>query len=258
MKVCSFAFRSKMTKFSKDQSHSNMTTLHNDWLTEGVFDFEYKKYVLLAYLQHIEQEFAYNKLYPHLPQLKFHFDSCVLLRSKKDSIHAAFPKDLKGLDLSTMQPVYEETVKDDPYLSELNYMLDYAIPKLSKSWDNGACKFSEIGDSIQISPLGIVPLRLDEGYLFFIDGLQRMVSIFRYQLALYNQMKERYIKTVFVDAVRTGIGNTVEQIKIDLVRRDQSLPNPATYVVESRNYYPLHETLLPVTKHLMIRQLNVT
>jgi hypothetical protein len=234
-----------------------MTTLHNDWLTEGVFDFEYKKYVLLAYLQHIEQEFIYNKLYPHLPQLKYHFDSCVLLQTKKKSIRSAFPKDLKGLDLTTWQPVYEEAVKDDPYLSELNYILDFAIPQLSKSLDDGACRFSEVGENMRISPLGIVPLRLDEGYLFFVDGLERMVSIFRYQLALYNEMKERYLKTFFVDTIRTSIGNTVEQIKIDLVKRDQSLPNPATYVVESKHHYPLHETLLPVAKHLMIKHLNV-
>ncbi len=234
-----------------------MTTLHNDWLTEGVFDFEYKKYVLLAYLQHIEQEFTYHKLYPHLPQLKFHFDSCVMLRAKKQSIHSAFPKDLKGVDTRTWRPVYEETVKDDPYLTELNYILDFAIPKLSKSWDKGADIFSEIGERIQISPLGIVPLRLDEGYLFFVNGLERMVSIFRYQVALYNEMRERYLKTAFVDTIRTGIGNTVEQIKIDLVKRDRSLPNPATYVVESRHHYPLHETLLPVAKHLMIKHLNV-
>ena len=234
-----------------------MATLNKDWLTEGVFDFEYKKYVLLGYLQHIEQQFTLNRLYPHLPELRFHFNSCVLLQAKKQSISAAFPKDLKGVDVSTWKPVYEDSVKDDPYLSELNYILDFAIPKLSKSLSGGADKFSEVGESIKISPLGIVPLRLEEGYLFFVDALERMVSIFQYQLALYNEMRERYLKTVFVDTIRTGIGNTVEQIKIDLVRKNQSLPNPATYVVESKYNYPLHETLLPVAKHLMVKHLNV-
>ena len=234
-----------------------MTTLHNDWLTEGVFDFEYKKYVLLGYLQHIEEQFKLDRLYPHLTELRFHFNSCVLLRTKKQSISSAFPKDLKGVDVSTWKPVYEDVVKDDPYLSELNYILDFAIPRLSHSLSGGADKFSEVGESIKISPLGIVPLRLEEGYLFFVDALERMVSIFQYQLALYNEMRERYLKTVFVDSIRTGIGNTVEQIKLDLVRKNQSLPNPATYVVESKYNYPLHETLLPVAKHLMVNHLNV-
>jgi hypothetical protein len=246
-----------MTKFSKDQSIKTMAALHNDWLTDGVFDFEYKKYVLLAYLQHIDQQFTSNRLYPHLPELKFHLNSCILLRSTKESIKSAFPKDIKGLDIATWKPVYEESVQDDPYLSELNYILDFSIPKLSQTLDNGVDKFSEVGENIKISPLGIVPLRVEEGYLLFVDVPDKMVSIFRYQLALYNEMRERYLKTVFVDAVRTGIGNTVEQIKIDLIKKDRSLPNPAAYVVESTAGYPLHETLLPVTKHLMIKHLNV-
>jgi hypothetical protein len=34
-----------------------MATLHDNWLTEGLLDFEYKKYVLLNYLKHIDQQF---------------------------------------------------------------------------------------------------------------------------------------------------------------------------------------------------------
>jgi hypothetical protein len=234
-----------------------MTTLHNDWLTEGVFDFEYKKYLLLAYLQDIDKQFRSNRLYPHLSELTAHFNSCVLLKTRKQSIRSAFPKDIKGVDLSTWTPVYEDSIQDDPYLSELNYILDFAIPKFSKSLESGTDKFSEVGENLKISPLGIVPLRLEEGYLFFVDALERMVSIFRYQLALYNEMRERYLKTVYVDTIRTSIGNTVEQIKIDLVKKYNSLPNPATYVVESKYHYPLHETLLPVAKHMMIKHLNV-
>ena len=32
--------------------------LSPEWFLEGTLDFEYKKYVLLAYLQHVSQEFA--------------------------------------------------------------------------------------------------------------------------------------------------------------------------------------------------------
>lgn len=234
-----------------------MTTLHNDWLTEGIFDFEYKKYILLAYLQGIEKEFNVNKLYPHLPELRFHFNSCIRLKNEKQSMRSAFPKDIKGVDVKTWKPVYEERVKDDPYLTELNYILDFAIPKLSRSMDEGTCRFCEIGENITISPLGIVPLRLEEGYLFFVDTWQRMVSVFQYQLALYNELKERYLKTIHVDTIRISIGNTVEQIKMEMVRKNRSMPNPATYVVESKYSYPLHETLLPVAKHLMIKHLNI-
>ncbi|MBE9464897.1 hypothetical protein ACFP1I_17245 [Dyadobacter subterraneus] len=234
-----------------------MTKLNNDWLTEGIFDFEYKKYVLMAYLQHIDGEFNSNRLYPYLQELKLHLDSCQNLQANKNAIQGSFPKKLKGMDLSAAKLVYEDTLHDDAYLSQLNYILDFAIPRFSKSVEEGSEKFSEVGENIKISPVGIVPLRVEEGYLFFLNNYERMITIFRYELALYNQMRERSLKTVFVDSVRISIGTTLEQIKIDLTRRFQAWPNPATYMIQSKYDYPLKETLLPVVQRLMVKQMNV-
>ena len=234
-----------------------MTKLQSDWLTEGIFDFEYKKYVLMAYLQHIGSQFSANRLYPHLPELKLHFDTCVNFQTNKDALKTSFPKTLTGIDKKTLNLVYEETYQDDAYLSELSYILDFAIPNLSKMVNEGTDLFLDVKENVKISPVGIVPLRIEEGYLFFIHTFERMVTIFQYQLALYNEMKERYLKTEFVESVKLGIGNTVAQIKIDLTRKNKFLPNPATYIVESKYDYPLHETLLPVAKKLMLKEFNV-
>ncbi len=57
--------------------------------------------------------------------------------------------------------------------------------------EEGTDRFSEVGENIKISPVGIVPLRIEEGYLFFLNNYERMITIFRYELALYNQMRER-------------------------------------------------------------------
>ena len=234
-----------------------MTKLQSDWLTEGIFDFEYKKYVLMAYLQHIDSQFSSNRLYPHLLELKQHFDSCVSIQTNKEALKAFFPKNLAGVDKKTWNLIYEETYQEDSYLSELNYILDFAIPNFSKMLNEGTDRFSEVKENVKISPVGIVPLRVEEGYLFFVHTFERMITIFQYQLALYNDLKERYLKTVFIDSVKFGIGNTVAQIKIDLTRKNQSLPNPATYVIESKYDYPLHETLLPVAKKLMLKEINL-
>ena len=234
-----------------------MTQLDYNWLTEGIFDFEYKKYVLLAYLQHIEGQFTKDKYFPHLNELRLHFDTCVGLQHKKQAIKKSFPKNLKGINLKAVKLEYEETISDDPYLSELTGILDFAIPLFSGTLDKGASRISEIGEHITISPVGIVPLRTEEGYLIFLHSYEKMVSIFQYQLALYNEYRERYLRTVFIDRVRIGIGTTISQVKVDLTRKYQLMPNPATYVVESKYDYPLQETLLPVTKKLMLRHLNV-
>ena len=41
-----------------------MPKLSKDWITEKHIDFEYKKYVLLAYLQEVEKHFEMTSLYP--------------------------------------------------------------------------------------------------------------------------------------------------------------------------------------------------
>ncbi|KQS31272.1 hypothetical protein [Dyadobacter sp. Leaf189] len=235
-----------------------MINLQKNWLTEGVFDFEYKKYVLLAYLQHINREFDVNRLHPHLPDLKFHFDACLSIRANKSSIKTAIPKNLTGIDLKTWQLKYEETHQDDPYMEDLNYILDFAIPRLSKSIEQGTERFTEVSENVRISPVGIVPLRLQEGYLLFLHTFQPLVSVFQYQVALYDELKERVLKTRFLETVRIGIGYTVPQIKVDLTKKNKSLPNPATYIIESKYDYPLHETLLPVAKKLVMKEINIT
>jgi hypothetical protein len=234
-----------------------MTALDQNWLTQGIFDFEYKKYVLMSYFQHIHSEFTHNRLHPYLPELKWHFNACVDLQNNKSQIRTALPKNLTGIDVNNWKLTYEEVDPDDAYMSDLNYILDFAIPRFSKSIDEGIERFTEVEENIRISPVGIVPLRLQEGYLLFLHTFQPLVTIFQYQLALYNEMRERYLKTTFVDTMRIGIGNTVSQIKVDLTKQNKSLPNPATYVVESKYEYPLHETLLPVTEKLMLREINI-
>ena len=46
-----------------------MSSLSTNWITEKHIDFEYKKYVLLGYLQHVNESFTENKLYPSLSEL---------------------------------------------------------------------------------------------------------------------------------------------------------------------------------------------
>jgi hypothetical protein len=51
-----------------------MKKLEEDWLTKGLIDFEYKKYILLDYLQHIKEQFKERRLYPFLSDLVFHYN----------------------------------------------------------------------------------------------------------------------------------------------------------------------------------------
>jgi hypothetical protein len=51
----------------------DMERLKDGWLTEGLIDFEYKKYQLMAYFKHVKESFNRVELYPFLSDLVFHY-----------------------------------------------------------------------------------------------------------------------------------------------------------------------------------------
>lgn len=79
-----------------------MGTLSENWLTENLIDFEYKKYVLLGYLQKVKEHFNEQKLYPDFAELIAHYKNLISLKNNATSLESGFKKNIKGID-------YEET-----------------------------------------------------------------------------------------------------------------------------------------------------
>ena len=232
-----------------------MTKLSSHWLTDGILDFEYKKYVLLAYLQHVRQKFNEQILFPHLVQVREHYENSVTLKEAQRSLRTRFPKDLTGVDPDRLRWVYQTTYQDCSYLDEVSNILEFAIPEFSQLMQEGQSRFDEVKTSLTISPIGIVPLRTEEGYLFIHKQTSRETTIFRYQLTLFDARRERIVQTQYVDSVRKNLSMTFEDMKLGLARRYTQLPNPAAYMVESSREYPTDETLLPAAKQLMAEYL---
>jgi hypothetical protein len=44
-----------------------MESLKDNWLTDGLIDFEYKQYMLLAYFKSVKESFNRVELYPLWP-----------------------------------------------------------------------------------------------------------------------------------------------------------------------------------------------
>lgn len=235
-----------------------MTKLSNQWLTDGMLDFEYKKYVLLAYFQHVRGQFREQRLFPELPHLRDHYYSSVHFKDSRHSLRASFPKDLTGFDPSQFRFLYQETYEEDSHLEEIDEILEFAIPQFSILLKEGQERFQEVEKNLSIAPVGIMPLRTEEGYLFIHRQVSRETTVYRYQITLFDSKKERIIQTQPLDTFQKSVSTTFENLKIALTRQYTHLPNPATYIVESPREYPLDETLLPAAKSLMSRYLSAS
>lgn len=233
--------------------------LSDNWLTEKHIDFEYKKYVLLAWLQHVSERFEETRLYPALSELVKHYRNLVSLREQKKQLYGAFPEKLSQADLQQFKLVYDKLTGDDQLMQELEQIIQFSIPRFEQQLSEGKKIYDLLESKLRIQPVGIVPLHTDAGYLFIANGTQKETTVFEYQITIFDQPDERYraISLQYVAAYERTLRNAYENIKQDLLRYNSHLPNPATYVIESGLTLPLEDTLLPMAKRYLVKYLSV-
>jgi len=232
-----------------------MATLDKNWLTDGWLDFEYKKYVLLAYLQETAQQFDEKKLYPRLSELTEHFRSLQLLREQKVAVSKDFPKEITRLDLEKFKIEYKDVFQDDELIKEMDAIIEFALPEIERKLGLGRELYGEVEHKMEVFPVGILPLRNEEGYFFLSDFLKKLVSVYYYQVTIFENIQERFrgINTRFLFDYNVSITANYEQVKYRLIEQHKHLPNPATYAVEFKESFPLPETMLPIAKRSLVR-----
>src|SRR5690242_18048753 len=102
-----------------------MAKLSDNWLTEKHIDFEYKRYMLLAFLQDVDREFEVQKLYPSLKELVMHYRQIKSIKGKKEEMAKSFPQKAKELDTDNMRIVYEKIFHDTELMQELESIINY-------------------------------------------------------------------------------------------------------------------------------------
>ncbi|GAB3899081.1 hypothetical protein GCM10028803_19580 [Larkinella knui] len=243
-----------------------MKKLQKDWLTQGLIDLEYKKFVVLAYLQNVQQHFSDKKLYPDLTELRDHYETGLRFRNRKGTLSASFPKDATGIDPESLTVRYQSRQEDDEYMSEIDSIINFALPRFGQALTKGQQMADELAANLTLTPIGMLPLRRDEGYIFLHWTAHSQTHIYYFNLAWSglalpglalpntSQTGSQPIRTRYIDSVRKGVGRTYETLKLELIRRRPFLPNPATFMVESKRRLPLEETLLPMAEKLVERE----
>jgi len=235
-----------------------MKSLPKNWITEGLIDFEYKKYQLLSYLQETDKQFKAVKLYPVLGELIEHHRLLDELRSGKTELRNLFPKALNGIDLENIQLHYKPQIQDDEVMKEITLITEYAIPKLSRQIDEGKAIYNYVEEQVEFEPVGIQPLYNKEGFILLSTELSKDIHAFRYKSNLLQMAGERFrsITMWLVGIYQRTIVNTMEKIKMQLIRDIKELPNPATWRLHSQQDFPIEETLLPISKRLLLRSVS--
>lgn len=235
-----------------------MNTLKHDWLTEGLIDYEYKKYVLLAYLKDIRNRFNRSELYPFMSDLVFHYRNLVNVKAKKELIYDNFPSTLSHADFKRLKLTYQKLIHDDEMMSVLEEILEFALPQMEHALEEGKELYEFVEENIELSPIGVTPLYANEGYLLVHQDQHQSVSLYRYNVMLFEKADEKYrsLNTRFIGEEVRSISSTFESIKLKLAKTFTDLPNPATYLAVSKIHFPIKETVLPVAKRMLVREIS--
>jgi hypothetical protein len=232
--------------------------LSETWFMEGYIDFELQKYKLLAYLNEVKQCFNETKLYPQLSEIVFHYNNLIAFQNNKRFIQDQFPRRLDKLNMERLELVYERMLADDELMTELEGITEYALGAMKNTISEGTEIYDFVEKQLQIEPVGIVPLYNNEGYVFLRYGDRSEVRVYNYSVTIFEHKDARYkgIKLQYMDSRVKNLANTYEQIKLDIIRSYRMLPNPAVYKVEFPLSVPFDETLLPITKRVLVRHID--
>jgi hypothetical protein len=235
-----------------------MKSLGINWFIEGSIDFEYKKYILLDYLQEINRYFDKSKLYPNLTDLIFHYNNLLFFKKNKSMLQQSFPQRLTQADIAAVKLTYQKIVDDDSSMLEIEQIIAYALQKMDPAIQTGKEIYDFVESQLNIDPVGIVPLQPFSGYFSLRNGRERTNFIYEYQITIFENKDDKYrgININFIDTYEESILNTPESLKLNLIRRNQYMPNPAVYYVQSDITFPLEQTLLPVAKRSLVKYIS--
>lgn len=232
-----------------------MNTLPANWLTEGLLDFEYKKYLLLAYLKAVRNEFGKQRLYPVFSDLIMHYRNLQHVKAHKQLIYESFPQRISRADFEKLELVYEKIVQDDETMQQIEEIIQYAAPLFNDALSEGKELYDFVERHLEISPVGITPMYHNEGYLFLEAFPGKETQVYVYRITVFENTYEKYrgINTEHLQTVRRGMAQTHEHLKVQLLRQRQEFPNPATFAVVSRIPVPLEHSLLPIAKRSLVK-----
>lgn len=234
-----------------------MEKLNKDWITEKHIDFEYKKYVLLAYLKHVEACFRDSRLYPPLAELIEHYRMARMLKENKKLIASNFPKRLTGFDSRDFSMKYEAMISDDAMMNEIENILDFSLEKFTDGLREGKLIYENIEKEIVLDPIGIIPMDTQTGYLF-LKNASADTRVYCYSVSIFEEPDAtwRGLHTTYIRTYPQSLMHTYNFIKTEMLRENRELPNPACYAAETGLKIPVEETFLPIAKRMLIREVT--
>jgi hypothetical protein len=154
--------------------------LSDQWLTSDPIDFEYKKYLLLAYEQKMMKEYQKKKVYPSLTDIvdKLKYVNDFL---KSANIFEKSSMSIKKIDWLKKELQYESNIQDDMF-DDLKLTTILARNILSDLYLQFKNLYDEVDDSIMITGSKFTIFDKYDGYLLVKYDKGKKEKIMKYDI----------------------------------------------------------------------------
>ncbi len=225
-----------------------MDKLDKDWLTKDNTDFEYKKYILLAYLQSVTTHFNKKEIYPFLGDVIEHFRSLKDLLENKNRLT---PKELRAIDFEKLELIY--TPIEDNVFEHLEQLITFALEEFKKIIIVGRKIYDEIENSLMFEHVGILPTYFKEGFIIITTNKNYLFSYKLNDLVIHN-IPYKIVKTTPLDF------ESEELFSHESFKKEYVLPRcdyvPATFGVYSVEDLSISHALLPIAKRKIMKYIR--
>ena len=235
-----------------------MQVLNLEMFTTGVKDIEGAQYKILAAAGQVAQQFHRSRLYPGFAELIDLASALETINTNREQYKTQLPKKLTGVDFEKKTLNFDAVPADADDIEKMFELIDWALPHVKKLTDEGVAMFDFISQEMSIDVVGIMPMYRDEGYALVPDRFNGIVHVLRYQLSIFSDDDDNYraLKTEEIETRELlAVYDAPENIKLELIEGYKDLPNPATYMVDTDLDFPFEETILPVAKRALMREL---
>ena len=219
-------------------------------------DFEKRQYIILNELKMISTEFQYYKIYPHLSELiEVHRTLKDVIKRLAD-LKCKFPKRIGKIDWVNRTIEHEVVFVDGTDLSAVVDLVSWALPHIEKVIREGIAIHEFVEKDLTVEHVGILPTYKDEGYFFVPDNESKKLNLFRFELSLFKSSDDEYrsLKTRFLKSLEQGLAHiSPGSIKLELIKEEKELPNPATYAFDTKLDFSFRQTILPIAKRKLMR-----
>lgn len=238
---------------------SDSGRLSIDLFTKVQDDFEKRQYVILAELKKISKEFQFYKIYPYLSVLVELHKSLKDVMNRLSDIKAKFPKRIGKIDWVSRTIEHEVVFVDGTDLSAVEDLINWALPNIERVIAEGIAIHEYVENELSVEHVGILPNYRDEGYFFVPDNVAKKLNVFRFEASIFQSSDDPYrtLRTKYMRSIsQRGAQIAPGSIKLQLLREEKELPNPATYAVETHLVFPFNQAIMPVAKRMLMQVIS--